>query len=254
MEKETKTSYKKPISDKLSLGIACCRVVNNKPEILLVCKRYTYSYNLFIHGKYNSSNNSELMKLFNGMTVDEKIDILSLNFTQIWYRVWLNYPVTGRYYINKNKFESTFLMDKGNRLKKLISKSTNSSRIWEIPKGRKKNKFEPDIQCAVREFCEETGISKKLYNIVPDVRKTYSFIDDNVRYTNIYYLGIANKVFEPKIDFSLQDQIDEISDIKWMNIEEIKYFDKSGKIAEFVKPLFNIVKKYNKSTIEQKLI
>jgi hypothetical protein len=191
--------------DRISLGIACCRFNGNKPEILLVRKRYTYSFNIFGHGKYNSGSNAELINLFNGMTVDEKLDILSLNFKQIWYRLWLHGGSTNaNYLVSRNKFESTFVIDGGARLKKLISKSSNViSPVWEIPKGRKKNKQEPDIHCAIREFYEETGIPKKNYKIFPWATRTQSYVDSGVRYTSTYYLAYTKHNIEPRVDFGL---------------------------------------------------
>lgn len=233
--------------ERVSLGIACCRFNKDKPEILLVCKRYTYAYNLFTQGKYNSNSNAELIELFNGMTVEEKLDIRSLNFMQIWYRIWLdNTSRSANYFLAKNKFESTFVVDGGVRLKKLLAKSTHSNKIWEIPKGRKSNKTEPDIHCAVREFREETGIHKKNYKLFPSAKRVYSYIDDGIKYVNIYYLAYTKHNIEPKIDFGLADQVDEICDIRWMNIDEIRLVDPTGRLEKFVRPIFNFMKKHAK--------
>jgi 8-oxo-dGTP pyrophosphatase MutT (NUDIX family) len=230
-----------------SIGIACCRINNRRPEILLVCKRYTYAFNEFIHGKYNSSDSAALIALLSGMTVEEKQDILSLNFVQLWYRVWLNGAQrTANYFVAKNKFESTFVVDSGARLRRLVARSGNSNRIWEIPKGRKKNKSEANIHCAVREFYEETGIPKKNYKIFPEVTRSYSYIDSGTRYTNIYYVALAKYNIEPRINFMLQDQVEEICDIRWMNIDEIRFIDTTGRLGTFVRPVFNFVKKYAK--------
>jgi len=231
--------------NRVSFGVACCRFNNGRPEILLVCKRFSYAYNAFVRGKYNSGNNAELIALFNGMTVEEKLDIRSLNFTQIWYRVWLdNISKTSNYYVAKNKFESTFMVDGGLRLKKLLAKSSNTDKVWEIPKGRKSNKTEPEIHCAIREFREETGIPKSRYKIFPGAKRTYSFTDMGVRYTNTYYLAYMRHLIEPKINFGLSDQLDEIGDIRWMNITDIKYVDSSGHLVNFIRPIFNYMKKY----------
>jgi 8-oxo-dGTP pyrophosphatase MutT (NUDIX family) len=199
-----------------------------------------------VHAKYNSDNNQALIELFNGMTVDEKLNILSLNFAQIWYRVWLNTPRNATYYVAKNKFETTFMPDDGAKLRKLINKSSNSKLIWEIPKGRKRNKTEPDIQCAIREFTEETGVAKKNYKIFPSSRHTYSYIDAGTRYTNTYFVGLTRSDIEPRINFGLQDQIDEIGDIRWMSIEEIRFIDETGRLETFIKPIFKNVKKISK--------
>ncbi|QYB17656.1 mRNA-decapping protein g5R [Pacmanvirus A23] len=253
MPKQPKKNYVRPQKDfvnrdKVSLGIACCRFNGKNPEILLVCKRYTYAYNLFTHGKYNSNNNAELITLFNGMTVEEKIDIRSLNFMQIWYRIWLdNTSRSPNYFLAKNKFESTFVVDNGVRLKKLLAKSTHVNKIWEIPKGRKTNKTEPDIHCAIREFYEETGVLKKNYKLFPGAKRLYSYVDDGTRYTNIYYLAFTKYNIEPRIDFGMQEQVDEICDIRWMDISAIRFVDDTGRLEKFISPIFNFMKKHAKN-------
>lgn len=230
-------------SEKVSLGIACCRVnEQNRMEILLVCKRITYAYNLFVHGRYNSGSTHELLRLFSNMTLDEKLDILSLNFMQIWYRIWLNSTHASTFFSAKNKFETTFAVDGGVRLRKLIAKSGSINRIWEIPKGRKKKSSEPDINCAVREFQEETGMSLSNYKLFPWARRSYSYVDGKTKYTNTYFIGYAPHA-DAKINFSLGDQVAELSDIQWMSMEAIRVVDPTGKLEKFVKPIFKFVKK-----------
>lgn len=250
-ETEIRTQHEdlnKSKKDKRSVGIACCRFNGSNPEILMVCKRYTYMYYIFAHSKYNSHSDDELIKMMNGMTIDEKYDLLSLNFMQIWYRIYLNKPhKSSSYVLAKNKFESTFVIDGGVRLTKLLAKSTSAAKIWEIPKGRKKNKNEPDIHCAIREFKEETGVSKKMYKVFPRATRTYSYVDAGVKYTNTYYFAYAKCVIEPKINFSSKEQIEEIADIKWMNMENIRLIDTDHRLEKFVKPIFNFMRKHARS-------
>lgn len=229
---------------KQSKGIALCRFNGSRPEILLVCKRYTYAFNNFAHGKYNSNDAAGMINLFSGMTVDEKLDILSLRFEMIWYRVWLDSPRSASYYTAKHKFEDAFVMDGGVKLRKLINKSSNSQRLWEIPKGRKKNKNEPDINCAIREFYEETCVAKKSYRLFPKAKRTYSYTDGGIKYINTYYIAYTKHNIEPRINFEARDQLDEVSDIRWMSIDEIRFSDPTGRLEDMVKPIFNYVKKH----------
>lgn len=230
--------------DKQSIGVSCCRFNENRLEMLMVCKRYTYMYYIFVHGKYSSMSDDELIKIFNGITIDEKYDLLSLNFMQIWYRIYLNKPhKSSMYVLAKNKFESTFVIDGGSRLTKLLAKSTHAKKIWEIPKGRKKNKNEPDIHCAIREFKEETGILKKSYKIFPRATRTYSYTDMGIKYTNTYYFAFCKHNLDVKINFNSKDQIEEIADIKWMNIDEIRLIDINKRLERFIRPIFNFMRK-----------
>jgi hypothetical protein len=93
---------------KHSIGIICCKVngigamTYRAPQCLFICKRYTYAYNSFVHGNYRIE---DLPELFSKMTIDEKLDILSFNFDQIWYRVWLGTPKGASFAQSKTRFE-----------------------------------------------------------------------------------------------------------------------------------------------------
>lgn len=228
---------------KYSTGVACCRVHNGRPEILMVRKRYTYAYNTFVHGMYDAANADALRELFNRMTTDEKHDILSLNFNQMWYRVWLHMPPNNNYYQSRGRFESAWLRDQGARLRRLIAGSSNGNCVWEIPKGRKKNPKEPDIICACREFQEETGMKKKYYKVYPETKCRFSFADDGTNYVNNYYIAITRMQGDMRVNFGIQDQIDEVGDIRWMGIEDVRGIDTHRRLESFVRRIFKYVKK-----------
>ena len=206
----TKNKYK------TSYGIALCRFNKEKnfqSEILMIKKRYTYHFFSFVFGQYKKYNNKQLQYLFNNMTFGEKIDILSMKFSNMWYRLWLcdpekNYNIntiyTNKYddqqqhqnlkcyFRKKSKFETIFLRDGGKRLKRLINSSTNAVTPWEIPKGGMCND-ELDLECAKREFEEETGINSNKYTILWNIKPIIvSHKDDNVIYRSVYYLAYLN--------------------------------------------------------------
>lgn len=215
--------------EKISAGIICVR---NNSEILMIRKRNTYAFVDFAFGNY-SNNDGSIMKLLNNMTPLEKLIILSNNFQYIWYHVWANAVIDKSYYGAKYKFDSTFLVDNGMRLRRLITNSVNGKLIWEPPKGRKKNRSESDIQCAVREFTEETGISKKNYRIIPQKNIKCSFVDNNVMYTNIYIVAIISPSnSDVKLSFKNLDQVREVDDIQWLNINQIKKIDTHGHLIQ----------------------
>lgn len=252
------------MTTKISLGIALCRCnpINNRIEVLLVRKRYTYAYMEFISGRGNMKRlvgqrrpggqahiNGITMDLLNGMTVDEKLDIRSMNFDQMWYRVWLDTPHDSNFYLAKTKFSTMFLLDGGKQLRKLISKSQSVDRIWEMPKGRKKNKYEPDINCAVREFAEETGIPKRMYKLYPDAKRTITFIDAGVKYVNIYYIAFTKHNIDPHIDLGSIDQVNEVNDMRWMDINSVRHEDREGRLEGIVAPVFKYIKRRVKRSI-----
>lgn len=175
-------------------------------------------------GHYSKHDEGLLLRLFNSMTYHEKMDILSLDFSVIWYRIYRTIGFHNKPYIKKKtKFEVSFLQDNGKRLKKIIAASSNVDTTWELPKGRKKDADENDIDTACREFEEETRIKK--YDI--DLhKKPYieSYIDFDVTYQNCYYFA---KCLEqnPSIKFGNNQQISEVADIRWCSITDLSYLN-----------------------------
>jgi ADP-ribose pyrophosphatase YjhB (NUDIX family) len=236
-----------PPNERISVGVACTRFTPTGMEILLVKKRYTYAFNKFVNGRYRSDDRAALIAMFDEMTADEKLDILSLNFTQIWYRIWLNNPQkTSSFYIAKSKFENTFMTDGGVKLRHLMSRSYKfGTLVWEIPKGRKKSKNESDIQCGLREFTEETNVIKKQIKLMPD-NTQYSYISDGTRYTFIYYYAIAKTRIDPYVSLTNKVQVGEIIEIKWMNLLAIRQIDGEGRLYQCAKKIFKFMKRHAK--------
>ena len=235
---------RKPWSETRSYGVACCRYnpVSGRPEILLICKRSTYAFISFALGKYRYN---EIRKMFNNMTVEEKLDILSLDFRQIWYRAWANskYRI-GQFISAKARFESQFLMDGGERLKAMIRESSSTHLLWEIPKGHKKGNGEGDLSCALREFEEETGIKKKYYTLLGTTTYVNSFSDEGVKYVSEYFLAAERYTTKPSVNLGAIDQYGEISDIRWLDLASIKTFDYNNRLGEFATKILDAFKEH----------
>lgn len=218
-----------------SYGIVCINPKNNK--VLFIQKRNSYEFVDFIHGKYDINNHNELIKLFKGMKYNEKIIILSLNFDFMWYYVYLdiNKFQHNKYYFNQifNKYFNHNKYEKLIDLVKLNIFEHNKS-IWEIPKGKKLNKNELDLDCAIREFIEESNIQRNNFTIILNDRLSYSFNDKNVNYTYHYYIAQINdnqQQYQQQTQQYQQQQqqqhksnnlLSEVKNIKWLNIDDIK--------------------------------
>lgn len=234
------------LTEKFSYGVACCRFNGNTPQILLIQRRITYAFSAFVYGQYDISNRASIMSLLNKMTVEEKIILRKLEFRAIWSHIWISTKYdTARFRKLEDMFENNFVRDgRGTMLRDLIEGSANAGHlVWEIPKGRKRER-EADIHAAVREFFEETGIEKRQYYLWPTATRTNTFIDDDVRYTLKYYIARADSDISPQVRLVSASQIEEISDIRWMSIEQIRMIDIDGqRLAALVQPIFNYVKK-----------
>jgi 8-oxo-dGTP pyrophosphatase MutT (NUDIX family) len=182
------------------------------------------------------------------MTFGEKVDILSMKFSNMWYRLWIcdpekNYDIHNMYeakkksdgemenlkcyFRKKAKFESIFLRDGGKRLKRLINNSSNSVTPWEIPKGGI-NDGETELECARREFCEEVNMDSNKYTLLWDVKPVIiTHKDDNIIYRSIYYIAFFhnNTKWIPKVNFETSSQLSEVEQVQWVSLDEIKFLN-----------------------------
>jgi 8-oxo-dGTP pyrophosphatase MutT (NUDIX family) len=157
------------------------------------------------------------------MTIDEKVDILSCDFRQLWYRVWLG-PQANGFPMARMKFCDKLVKDGGGRLKSLIRRSQKyGARVWEIPKGHKKFADEHEIDCAIREFYEETGIPRSAYCLTAG-EYTLCFTEGSVTYEIRYFIAITARDVIQRLNSSALEQVAEICDIRWVSASELDTF------------------------------
>lgn len=153
------------------------------------------------------------------------------------------------YIKGKNKFEY-IISDGGKQLKNMINRSTNASVIWEIPKG-KQIPDETELDSAIREFFEETGISPEYYDILWDEPPLVEYFTDlGNTYCNKYFIAKTkhHKFWSPKIYFAIKKRFDEIEFAKWISMTELTYLHISEnakkRLIKFIKLVFRKLKKY----------
>lgn len=237
---------------KKSYGILCFRRKNQQYELIMVKKSVTYHFCAFVFGLYLKNNDAILTRLFNNMTYHEKIDILSLNFENLWYRIMKKRPDASnmQMYLKKASKFNIFLKDGGQRLRRLLTSSTNADELLEFPKGRKnEQKQEMDLDAAIREFVEETGIPetkiKVMMHVLPYI-ETYT--DFGVTYQSVYYFAEAIEDFEPEVRFYDKQQINEISAVKWMAKNDLKHLKLDATTYKRLMKCFDkVIRKYKKA-------
>jgi len=217
------TSFKLPIT---SLGVVPFTIIDNKIHYLMICRKDSVGYVDFVRGKYNLFNKHYICNIIDVMTVEEKNKIKNADFPELWSKLWGENKCFQ--YRNEQKTSSEKLQhlkegvvtnyDSFNLLD-CISLSTTmwSENEWGFPKGRK-NYQENDLACAVREFEEETGISRDDLDIVANVFPFQEiFTGSNMKsYKHKYYLGyISNS------SLSLAEyQKSEVSKTQWKTLDE----------------------------------
>ena len=104
-------------------------------------------------------------------------------------------------------------------LDSLIDESTTSwtETEWEFPKGRR-NYQEKDMECAIREFEEETGILKREIKIIENLLPFEEiFLGSNHKsYKHKYFLAYTESA---SIDLDKYQQ-SEVSKLEWKTIDE----------------------------------
>ena len=214
-----------------SLGIILFRIKEDVPEYLMICRKDTLGYVEFMRGKYNIENYKYIYSIFEIMTRKERIGLIENDFDALWNKLWMNKNLSNYHNEYENSKKKFTLLKKGILVdeNKYIDLNILNSEVkinyekpeWGFPKGRR-NLRESDLDCAIREFEEETLIKQDEFIINDSLSPcTEIFLGtNNIRYKHVYYIAESTNNREIKVDRSNFQQISEISDIKWLSFEE----------------------------------
>ena len=210
----------------ISYGIILFRSSSRGLEYLMIRRKNSFGYIDFIRGKYSPYNIHFLQNIINEMSVVEKDMILSTSFENLWKQMWgtiQNTQFKNEENASYKKMEllknGVTINDNTITLKEIVeNSSTNWTETeWEFPKGRRNGK-EKDIDCAMREFEEETGIPQSKIKIIENILPFEEiFIGSNHKsYKHKYFLAYMDENEELLENF----QISEVSKLEWKTIDE----------------------------------
>ena len=212
----------KPIT---SLGIVTFNKCAKNIEYLMICRKDSLGYVEFMRGKYPLYNQDYIQNIINEMTIQEKANLLTKSFAELWKQLWGDYYGVQYKTEEKNAHDKFYQIKEGIHLfddnffnlEQLIQKSNTSwtEPEWGFPKGRR-NYNENDLSCALREFTEETGIQKGKISIIKNIIPFEEiFTGSNFKsYKHKYF--IAYSTYKDNNNF----QKSEVSKMKWMNLDE----------------------------------
>ena len=210
-----------------SYGIIVCRPSLNGLQFLMLRRKDSFGYIDFIRGKYSPYNIYQLQNIVNEMSNSEKQKILTKTFEELWKNMWGETTNVTQFKseetTSSKKMETIkngiIVNDTIVTLKDLVQKSSSNweETEWEFPKGRRNHK-EKDLECALREFEEETGISKTKITIVENVLPFEEiYIGTNHKsYKHKYFLAYSNDTK----DFLNNFQVTEVSKLEWKTIDQ----------------------------------
>lgn len=238
-----------------SYGLIVFRPSSEGLQYLMIRRKNSFGFSDFMKGKYSPYNIDQIQGFINEMTQHEKTLLSTFQFDDLWKIMWGDYYRDGQFkneenlsskkfelikngvilnFNNKDKdntcdtdvnnfdFNNIVLNEQKTTLYDLINSSNTQwdETEWEFPKG-KRGFQEKDLECAIREFEEETGCSRNKINIIENlVPFEEMFIGSNhksykYKYFLAYYNDNENKSKE--IDTF---QKSEASKLEWKTLDE----------------------------------
>jgi 8-oxo-dGTP pyrophosphatase MutT (NUDIX family) len=210
----------------ISYGIILFRFSVRGLEFLMIRRKDSFGFIDFIRGKYSPYNICHVQNIIDEMSIGEKHMILNYPFDKLWRHMWgenTNVQFKNEESLSAKKMEilknGISINDEIITLQTLVEKSTTNwlETEWEFPKGRRSPK-EKDLECALREFEEETGISNNIITIIENVLPFEEiFIGSNHKaYKHKYFLAHMDEKEELLHNF----QVSEVSKLEWKTIDE----------------------------------
>lgn len=247
-------------------------IINNIKEIhpaspdqikyLMILDRHTPDYVQIILGNYDFEDVNYIRTLISRLTHTEirLINCHTLTYLFVKYWTFSNRDALKLYRKQYNHSKRAFKALKNGiknsngeyiKFQKIVQEINPqwTESDWGFPKGRRRRScHELDIECAKREFQEETGIHPSYYNVLPIPPFEETFQGSNgITYRHLYYLAEAKEYIPIYLDPNNVHQTTEIRKIGWYTYESgvnmIRGYHKERK------SLFNQVHTYLNKTL-----
>uniref|UniRef100_A0A6C0LY27 Nudix hydrolase domain-containing protein n=1 Tax=viral metagenome TaxID=1070528 RepID=A0A6C0LY27_9ZZZZ len=193
-------------------------ILKTKIRFLLIRRKNSLGFIEFMRGRYDTSNNDTIVHLIEQMTHEERQMLIDEPFDNVWVTLWKN---TSRNKLYEKEYQLS--LQKFQEVDKNIITNTFPKYDipeWGFPKGRR-NYYEKDVECARREFNEETGLDDRDVTILDRIYPISEiFTGTNmVKYKHVYFLGTTSCLKTVKADTS-EIQKQEVGDIGWFTYNE----------------------------------
>ena len=214
----------------------------SKTKILMIRRKDSMSFAEFMRGKYNPANIEYISLLFENMTLQEQTTIVCEPFDSIWRQLWGDDHTSPEYLASKEKFNQ---VDREAIMRSHMSVYKEPE--WGFPKGRRV-RCESDVECAIREFNEETNIPRDAYTIVNNIVLEETFVGLNgITYRHLYFVVLLTSPEMVNLNQKMTYmQRREISGIGWKSFDECRAYIRPHHVQReiMVERLENIVKTY----------
>jgi 8-oxo-dGTP pyrophosphatase MutT (NUDIX family) len=191
-----------------------CKATETK--LLMIRRKDSMSFAEFMRGKYDPEDTPYVSLLFKNMTLKEQSLVVSENFDTLWKYLWGDDRSCSDYGMSKEKFGK---LNRMALMRDNLSEYTEPE--WGFPKGRRM-RGESDMDCALREFSEETNVPRDAFIVLRNILLEETFMGLNgIRYKHVYFVALLK---DPELvnlgqKFTAM-QRREISGIAWKSFQE----------------------------------
>lgn len=209
-----------------SFGVILFRHSIKGLQFLMIRRKDSFGYIDFIRGKYLCYNIHQTQKIVDEMSLEEKQKLLENDFEKLWKDMWGDTSQNrNEEVVSQKKFDciknGVTVDGEFITLKNIIDKSETSwtETEWEFPKGRR-NFQEKDLECALREFEEETGLNGEKISVIENLLPfDETFIGSNHKcYKHKYFLAYMKQ--ENDLGDLSHFQVSEVSKLEWKTFDE----------------------------------
>jgi 8-oxo-dGTP pyrophosphatase MutT (NUDIX family) len=222
---------------------------SKKLNYLLIMDRNTPDYAQIILGNYDLNDITYLRKLLGRLSDNEVSFLLKKSFKELFIRYWtflndkevlkIHYKQYDKADYLFNKLREGFYVNGQFVNWKILLEESRPNWLdpdWGFPKGRRRRKkqqsgplppglitdAESDLECALREFKEETGIDSDQYTILHDIEPIEEVVigSNGLTYRHIYFLAEAKHYLPVFFNPFNSAQMSEISKIGWYTYDE----------------------------------
>lgn len=218
--------------------------INENIQFLMVQRKHSLGYLEFMRGRYNIENTETLEYLIKQMTVEEIKNILNIDFEILWNNLWDSNNIKNKnHYKEYTQSKQKFLQVKSNNFDIFNNtKPLYNFNEWGFPKGRREL-YESDLLCAIREFEEETNLLESNYTILDKCKSIRENLigTNGIGYGHNYFLSIINN----NSDF-IDKNNKEIGQTKVLDIlqclDNIRPYHKNK--IKIIKNLYNVINNF----------
>lgn len=197
-------------------------LLRTMPKFVMVSRRLSLGFTQFVSGNYSLTMPNTLGNLIEQMYPSEIELLMTKSYRELLMissSIGLDDPLNVKHLLAQAKHDILVNIPDNRRNLAWFLKNYSphyDTQEWGFPKGHRNNK-EKMIDCALREFREETGITSDRIHVFDNLEPIVEDMvgTNGVKYHHVYYLATVDAVHE-----EIQEDTREIGEVRWVTYSE----------------------------------